>query len=396
MRISNTLIAISIASYSLVSCGSETKQATTAAKPFPVVEVGTTDVQSFYTFPAEISGKNNNQVRPKISGYIQQVLVDEGEKVKKGQILFKLETNIQTQNADAAKAQISAAQSNIEAAKATVNAAQVEVDKLLPLVEKNIISNVQLETARANLLKAKGQLSQARAGYENAKANYEGVNENIKFSTVTSPIEGVVGKLNYRVGALASPTDPNPLTTVSEVSEIYAYFSLNEKQYIYFFNSAKGNTLEEKIQTVPLVQLELADGSIYKELGKIETSTGQIDPNTGTIQFRVKFDNKNRMLSNGSTGKIKIPRTYKDALVVPESATFEQQGYNYVYRLVGDSVKSTVISIKDRIGNIAIIESGLSKGDIVVAKGVGNLKNGMKITPEKQQLDSLIKIEAIR
>ena len=272
----------------------------------------------------------------------------------------------------------------------------MEVDKLIPLVEKNIISNIQLETARANLLKAKGQLSQAKAGYENAQANYESINENIKFSTVSSPIDGVVGKLNSRVGALVGPTDPNPLTTVSDVSEIYAYFSLNEKQYIYFFEKTPGNTLEDKIKAIPPIELELANGSIYNEKGIVETSTGQIDPKTGTIQFRVTFPNKNKLLSNGSTGKIKIPRQYKNVMIIPESATFDQQGYTYVYKVSGDSVRSTVIEVTDRINNLAIVSSGLAVGDKIVAKGVTSLKNGVKIAAQLTPIDSLIKVQAIR
>lgn len=381
----------------IVSCKNDEKahQQPLAAE-YPVVEVDQKDVNTYYVMSANIAGINNNQVRPKISGYIKEVLVDEGQKVKKGQLLFKLETNIQNQDASAAKQQIASARANIEAAKAQVKAAQVEVDKLIPLVEKKIISQVQLETARANLLRAKGGLSQAQAGQSSAQASYQAVNENIKFANIVSPIDGVLGKFNYRAGALVSPQDPMPITTVSDASEIYAYFTVNERQYIYFFQNFPGTDLEEKIDLVPPIELELANGTIYDEKGKLETTTGMMDPNTGTMQFRVKFENKKGLLTNGSTGKVRIPRTYKDALVIPESATFEQQGLVYAFKVKGDSVVTVVLEPKDRVNNLMVLEKGVAKGDKVVAKGIAGLKNGVKIRPKTVSMDSIINILSVQ
>ena len=390
-----TVLLVLFGLLATTSCTTEVKK-TPPPKPFPIVEVAKQDIESYYSFPAEISGKNNNQVRSKIGGYILEVFIDEGAKVEEGQPLFKLETNIQDRNADAAQAQVSSSLATIDAAKAGVWAAQVEVDKLIPLVEKDIVSNIQLETARANLLKAKGQLSQAQAGHSAAKANFQSIEENIKFSTITSPIDGIVGKLNSRAGSLVGPSDPKPITTVSDVSEVYAYFSVNEKQYIYFFQKFPGASLEDKISLIPPIDLELANGSLFEEKGAVETSTGQIDPATGTIEFRVKFENKNGLLSNGNTGKIRVPRMYENVLVVPESATYEQQGFTYVYKSQGDSVISVVVEIKDRVGNLAIIEKGLEEGELVVGTGVGNLKNRMRITPQKVTIDSMIQIKTVR
>lgn len=380
----------------LMSCKNQEHKSITQLPSYPVVEVDQKDVNTYYIMPTNIAGINNNQVRPKISGYIKEVLVDEGQRVKKGQLLFKLETNIQDQNASAAKQQITSASANIEAAKAQVQAAQVEVDKLLPLVEKNIISHVQLETARANLLKAKGGLSQAQAGRSSAQANYQAVNENIKFANITSPIDGVLGKFNYRAGALVSPQDPTPITTVSDISEIYAYFTVNERQYIYFFQNFPGTTLEEKIKLVPPIELELANGTTYEEKGTLETSTGVMDPNTGTMQFRVKFENKYGLLTNGSTGKVRVPRTYKNALVIPESATYEQQGLVYAYKVKADSVVTIVVEPKDRVNNLLVVEKGIEKGDKVVAKGIAGLKNGVKIKPNVVSMDSIISIHTVQ
>lgn len=367
------------------SCGSSTANEQAAmqqqARPFPVIEVAEKDIISYDEYPTEITGKNDNQLRPKISGYITQVLVDEGDIVKKGQTLFKLETNILTQNADAAKANINAAKSNVANAK-------VEVNKLIPLVEKNIISNIQLESAKTRLMQAEAQLVQA-------EANYKGIVENIDFAYVRSPINGIVGKINYREGSLVSPQDPLPLTIVSDVHTLYAYYTLNEKQYITLFKDVEGKTLNEKLKNLPKVNLKLADGSIYEKQGTISSSTGQIDRNTGTIELRVDFDN-NGLLSSGSTGTIQIPKTYQNALVIPESSTYEQQGKIYAYKVFeNDSIYAQIITALDRVNNLLLIDKGLAKGDKIVAQGIINAKNSMKIIPQETALDSIIDFKTI-
>lgn len=374
----------------LQSCKDDKKANNMPSAPaLPVTEISTKTVTSYTSYPTNIEGKVNNDVRAKIQGYITKVFVDEGQMVSKGQPLFQLETNVLTQSANAAKSGISAAQANVNAAQASVNAAQVEVDKLIPLVQKNIISNVQLETAKANLLRAQGQLAQAQASYQQAQANYSGVQANIDFSIVRSPISGVVGAINYREGSLVGPSDIKPLTSVSETDEVYAYFSMNERQYFDFLDDTPGNTIEEKLNNIPEVELILANGQVYNEKGKIKAVTGQIDPQTGTIQFRATFANKNHLLSNGNSGTIKIPREYTEALVVPETATFEQQGYNYVYKFKNDTVFLTIIEIEDRTDNLAIIKSGLQKGDKIVTQGMSKLRDKAPITEIPVKFDSV-------
>lgn len=374
----------------LFSCGKKTEPMAAPPPTVPVIEVTARDVTGYYSFPVNIEGKVNNAVRAKISGYIRNVYVDEGQIVRKGQPLFQLETNVQSQDAHAAQAGINAAQANINAAQASVNAAQVEVDKLIPLVEKNIISNVQLETAKANLSRAQGQLAQARAAYQQAKANYSGIQANIDFGVVKSPISGVVGSIQFREGSLVGPNDPTPITTVSEVGEVYAYFSMNEAEYLDFLSATEGKTVQEKLNQMPEVELILANGQAYSEKGKIQTVTGQINPQTGTIQFRAIFKNTDRLLSNGNSGTLRIPKPYTDVLAVPENATFEQQGIVYVYSVKNDTVYSTPIVVEDRINNIAVVKSGLQKGDIVVVKGIGKLRNQSPVQEQKVDFDSIV------
>lgn len=348
----------------LTSCqnNKQRQQQGQRAMPYPVVQVPLKTLTGYTSYPVSIEGTINSAVRPKVSGYITAVLVDEGQKVSKGQTLFSIETQSLSQDAGAAKA--------------NVNVAQVEVDKLRPLVEKEIISKVQLATAEAKLAQA--------------KANYNSIMANIGYATIKSPVNGYLGAIPYREGALVSPADPAPLTTVSVTDEVYAFFAMNEKDYLDFIQNAQGNTLTEKINNFPEVELELVNGMIYEEVGKIGTVTGQINPSTGTVSFRATFPNPGQLLANGSSGKIRIPKTFENVVVVPESATFEQQGRVYVYKVQGDTLAvSAPVVVNDRVDHLAIITSGINEGDKIVAKGVGKIRNNTPIVPQSMPFDSI-------
>ncbi len=360
---SKTIISGVLASLLLLSCNKANQQPQQmGALPFSVIEVPVKTVIGYNAYPANVEGTNNSDIRAKVSGYITKVLVDEGQKVRKGQILFTLETQSMTQDA--------------QAAQANVNAVQVEVDRLVPLVEKNIISSVQLETAKARLAQA--------------KSTYSSIAANIDYANIRSSIDGYVGSINFREGALVSPADPQPLTTVSATDEVYVYFALNEKEYIDFLSNTEGATRDEKIKNSPEVQLQLANGQVYSEKGKIETVTGQVDKTTGTVSFRAKFKNTTGILANGNSGAILIPRAYQEAVVVPEVATFEQQGVFYVYSVRNDTAYSTIVNIKDRIDRMAIIESGVEPGDKVIVEGIVRLRNATPVREKNVNFDSLV------
>lgn len=350
----------------VASCGNnEQKQAAAAtpAAPFPVAQIQSKTVTGYTEYPATIEGIVNSDVRAKTSGYIEKVYVDEGEKVRKGQALFKLETQSLSQDAGAAKA--------------LVNVAQVEVDKLIPLVEKNIISPVQLETAKANLAQA--------------KASYSSVSANIGYATIKSPIDGYVGAINFREGALISPGDATPLTTVSEIDQVYAFFSFNEAQYINHLQKNEGETKAERIKNSPDLDLILANGKLYSEKGRIQTSTGQINQNTGTIKIRAAFNNPNEILTNGNSGTIRIPEEYKDAIVIPQSATFEQQGNIMIFKLGADNkVETSILKIQGTVDNLYVVESGVDIDDKIIVSGIGKLQNGMVISPQETSFDEAI------
>lgn len=362
-------ITVLAATLSLISCGGDQNSQAKAAPgkqamPYPVTEVPTKTLTGYTSYPVSIEGIVNSEVRAKVSGYITDVLVDEGQKVNKGQILFKLET--QSLNQDAA------------AAKANVNAAQVEVDKLKPLVEKDIISEVQLETAKAKL--------------QQAKSSYNSIAANISYANIKSPVDGYVGSIRLREGALVSPSNQQPLTTVSDISKVYAYFSLNEADYLDFIQNTEGEKIEDKIESMPKVQLKLANGSTYSEEGTIETINSQVNENTGSVSFRAVFDNPARLLTNGNSGKILIPKTYENAIVVPQESTYEQQGKILVYKLgKGNKVNSSIIKVTTSIDNLYIVESGVEKGDSIVAKGLAKLRPNTEIKPQPVPFDSIAK-----
>ncbi|WP_029038090.1 efflux RND transporter periplasmic adaptor subunit [Salinimicrobium xinjiangense] len=346
-----------------VSCQDENGgQQQAGAAAFPVIEVPQRTVTGFTSYPASIEGKVNSAVRAKVPGYITQVLVDEGQKVRKGQTLFKLETESLSQDAGAAQA--------------NVQAAQVEVNKLEPLVEKGIISPVQLETAKARL--------------EQAKAGYNSIAASIGYANIKSPIDGSIGAINFREGALVSPGDPTPLTVVSDIDEVFAFFSMNERDYLDFIQNAEGENIAEKIENFPPVELQLVNGEIYSEKGEIQTVTGQVDPTTGTVGFRAVFPNPNGILVSGNSGRIRIPITYESVPVVPQSASFEQQGIVYVYGVQGDSLAVSVpIEVIDRVQNLIVVGAGLEPGDKIVAQGVGKLRNNTPISPQPMAFDSI-------
>ncbi|GAA5224773.1 efflux RND transporter periplasmic adaptor subunit [Membranihabitans marinus] len=364
----------------LLSCQSNEKINTPSQAPsiptYPVIEVPQRDISSKDEYPASLEGVENIEIRAKVDGYIQQIYVDEGTVVKRGQPLLKLETQTLTQNANAAE-------SSIKVAEAQVNIAQVEVDKLKPLVDKGIISDVQLKTAEANLASAQSQLEQS-------KSNYKSVSENIRYTNIVSPVNGIVGALPYRKGSLVGRSEAMPLTTVSNISSVYAYFGMNEKDFLDFIESVPGDNVEEKIKSMPDINLTLANGKPYAHSGKIETVTGQIDPQTGTINFRAKFPNPENQLRTGSSGIISIPKHYTATLLVPERSTFENQGRKFVFVLgQNDSLYSTPIEYIDIVDGAVLVSQGLKKGDKILAKGVSKVRNGMVIKPEITKFEDL-------
>ena len=368
-RIFNYLVPALLGVLVFTSCGDdkssgEAQGQAQQVQQLPVISIPQQTLTGYSSYPASIEGIVNSGVRAKIQGYISDVLVDEGAKVRKGQPLFKLETQSLTQDANAARA--------------NVNAAQVEVDKLKPLVEKNIISSVQLETAKAQL--------------EQAKSSYESIAANISYATVKSPVDGYVGAIPYREGALVGPSDTTPLTTVADIEQVYAFFSMNESEYLNFIQKTEGSSLQEKIENFPEVVLILANGKEYEHKGKIETVTAQVDRTTGTVSFRAIFDNPNQLITNGNSGTLKIPNVYSEVPVVPLNSTFEQQGKIIAYKVDSNNkAQTTEIIPRATIGNLYVVASGVEPGDKIIAKGANKVRPGTAIQPNEVPFDSIAK-----
>ncbi|MEL1245187.1 efflux RND transporter periplasmic adaptor subunit [Flavobacterium sp. DGU11] len=342
----------------VTSCGKKEEQAAMAAPPpmpFPVQTIAKQDAVIFEEYTANLEGQQNVEIRPKVNGFIQKIYVDEGQVVKKGQLLFKLET--QTLSQDAA------------AAKANVSAAQVEVDRLKPLVDRKIISNVQLETAKA-------RLAQAKAAYSSVAAN-------VGYGTITSPVNGVIGSLPYKEGSLVNATNEMPLTTVSDTKGMRAYFAMNDMQMINFSREFKGGTLQEKLKNTPEVSLMLVDGSEYEQKGRLQTVNGMANSETGTTQFRADFPNPQAILRSGSKATVRIPIAKKGVIMVPQNAVFDMQGKQMIYVVAKDNtVKSKVITVATTSGLNYIVSEGLEEGEVIVVEGASKLKDGMAIVPQ--------------
>jgi len=340
----------------LSSCGNKEEQASVQGPaPFPVQEIATQDATTYQEFTANLEGQQNVEIRPKVSGFIQKIYIDEGQVVKKGQILFKLETQMLNQDASAAKAM--------------VQAAQVEVDRLIPLVDRNIISNVQLAAAKA-------KLAQAKSAYGSIAAN-------IGYGTIYSPVNGVIGSLPFKEGSLVNPSGEMPLTTVSDTKIVRAYFSMNEKQVLSFNKTFKGSTTAEKLKSAPAVSLLLVDNSEYDQKGKIATMNGLVNPTTGTTEFRAEFNNPQGILRSGSSGIIRLPIVQNNVILVPQKAVFEVQGKQIIYAVEeGNKVKSRIIETNGTSGLDYIVTSGLAQGDIVVVEGASKLRDDMEIAPQ--------------
>lgn len=315
-------------------------------------------------YPVTIRGKEDIEIRPRIDGFIDAIYIDEGSVVRKGQSLFKI-------NSPQAEQSLTTAQAAVTAAEAQVNTAKLNVDRIAPLAEKGIVSNVQLETYKNAYASALASKEQADASLKNAQAT-------LGWTNVTSPVDGVVGGIPFRVGSLVS--NQNVLTTVANTSNVFAYFSLNEKALADFLGTLDGNTQAEKIKNAPPVVLTLANGTVYPKKGTIETITGTVNITTGSANFRAEFPNREGHLRSGASGTISIPRELHDVIVIPQKATFAQQDKILVYKVQADSVVQSILSVVAMPdGKEYAVTAGLSDGEKIVTEGVATLTNGKKI-----------------
>lgn len=371
-----------LAGLTLASCGNNQDQAAQGGaaaqvKEYKVLTLQPRSATLNTDYPASIQGQQNIEIRPRVQGYIDKIYVDEGAVVKAGQPLFKI-------SAPEYEQEVRTASASIKSAQAALSAAKLAVNKVKPLVEKDIVSKYELESAQYSYQSALASLSQANASLVNAQTN-------LGYTTVKSPVNGVVGSIPFRLGSLVSATTTDPMTTVSSIGNVFAYFAINEKLLLSFTKDSTGTSFAQKIAKMPKVSLLLSDGSLYGEQGRIETVNGLINTATGSANIRAGFPNPKGIIRSGSSATVRIPNDLKDVLLIPQSATFELQDKRFAV-VVGKDGKTknvTVTVMQNTAGNFFVVESGLKAGDQVVLEGVATLKDGTQIKAAPQEAESV-------
>ncbi|WHF52882.1 efflux RND transporter periplasmic adaptor subunit [Chryseobacterium gotjawalense] len=353
------------------------KSGTAPIAAYKVAPVYYGDAVITYSFPATIKGEQDVVIIPKVDGFIEKMYVDEGADVKKGQLLFQLR-NPQYEEA------VRSANAAVKIAVANVKSAQMQVNQVKPLVDRNIVSKYALEANQYALESSQASLASAKANLTNAQVN-------LGYLTIRSPADGTVGVIPYKTGSLVSSSAGNSLTTVYNTSNVYVYFSVNEKLLLGFTHHFKGNTQQNKFSNLEEVSLQLADGTVYPVKGKVTASSGAVSTETGSANFRATFPNPNRLIQSGSSANILIPIPVESTILVPQEASFDLQGKKFVYQVINkDSLISTSIEVSENtIGNLFIVNKGLNKNAIIVLEGIGGLKPGMRIKPVPVKKDSV-------
>lgn len=361
----NRFLLLAAVAALFASCGGQKGKMGDNEYAVRTIETQSTELQTSY--PATIRGVQDVEIRPKISGFITKLCVKEGQVVKKGQLLFEIDNVTYQAAVRQAKAAVNSAQAQLSTSKLTYENNQ-------KLFANNVIGTYELQSSRNAYENAQAALAQAKANYVSAK-------QNLDFCYVTSPANGVVGDLPYRVGALVSSSSAEPLTTISNISTMQVYFSMTEKDLLDMTKEKGG--IHAAISEYPPVKLQLADGTTYNHEGKVAAVSGVIDQSTGSVSMRADFPNPEQLLKSGGSGYIVVSQASSNAIVVPQDAVAQVQDRYFVYVLGKDNkVKYTSVTINpDNDGKNYIIESGLKAGDRIVVQGITTLKDGMQITP---------------
>lgn len=364
-KVMTVLVTAVTAMTMLSSCGNKQQRGAMPSAVFKTTKVAKSDVTLTEKYSATIRGRQDIDVYPQVGGTLQKLCVTEGQKVKKGQVLFVIDQVPY-------RAALNTAEAALKAAQAQEATAQLNYDSRKKLYDQKVVSEIDMQTAQNTLLSAKAQVAQARAQVVNAR-------NSLSYTTVTSPADGVVGTLPYRQGALVGSSMPQPLTTVSDNNEMYVYFSMTESQFLNLIRQYE--SVEKAIEAMPELTLQLVDGSDYEIKGRVESASGVVDRNTGSVQLRAAFSNPSHILHSGSTGNVIIPVTHKDVLTVPATAAVQTQDkYNvYVVDDKGIAHAQMVDILPQSQGKTFIVTSGLNGGEEIVAEGAGMVRDGQDV-----------------
>ncbi|GAB2778607.1 efflux RND transporter periplasmic adaptor subunit [Rhabdobacter roseus] len=360
-----------VASLLVVGCTASSKEKETeteAVKRVPVVRLTNQKTDLRREYVGDINAIRNVEIYARLKGYLEEVYVDEGKPVRKGQVLFRI-------NDEEYAAELAKAKANLQSAIAEAKAAELEVNRVKVLVEKKVISNTELEVAKARLLAQNARIEEARSAQDNASLR-------LSHTRIRAPFDGIVNRIPYKAGSLID--EGTLLTSVSDTKSVYVYFEVSEKEYLEFVKSKEGG------QQNRAVHLKLADGTDFRYAGKIETMEGEFDESTGSIAFRASFPNPDKLLKHGSSGMVRLTNTLDNALLVPQKATFEIQDKSYVYVVDGkNQIRTRSFVPKSRFANYYVVESGLKPGETIVYEGIQTLRDGATISPQPISMDSL-------
>ena len=367
------LIVTYLTAFFITSCKQEKNNSPVSAAPqeYPVTTVSPETVTIHQDFPATIEGQQVVEIRPMISGYLDAIYVNEGDHVKKGQLLFKIRNPMYEQQVRTAKA-------SINRAEADVNTADMEIEKIRPLVDKQIVSDYRLKSAQLELGSKKAVLEQSKAELANAESN-------LAYTSIRSPMNGIIGIFPFKQGALVNSNSQQALTTLSNIDTVFAYFSWNEKQLLDFLSGSPGESLDEKIKNIPQAKLILANSTEYPKTGRITLASGMISTQTGSATFKAIFSNTEGLIRSGSSATIRIPEVLHNVLVIPQSATYELQNKVFAYR-VDSANKVTAVAfdpLPSDNGQSFFVSNGIKPGDKIVVAGINSLKNGATIIPKE-------------
>lgn len=382
MKIKSCLF-VALAALALASCGKKSGGglADLQDNEFPVVTVGTSSADLQTTYPATIKGIQDVDVHPKITGFITNVYVHEGQTVSAGQTMFTIDS-------ETYRAQVNQCRAALNTARAQANTAHLTYTNNKKLFDQHIIGQYELETAQNSYATAQAQVVQAQAALASAE-------ETLSWCVVRAPASGVVGSLPYKKGALVSAS--NTLTTVSDVSTVEVFFSMSERDILGMSKSA--GSVAGVLKEMPTVKLQLADGTIYNQPGHVVKMNGVIDATTGAYTLIAHFANPQRLLKSGGAGQIVVPHVSNNAIIIPQEATVQVQDKIFVYVLGNDNkVKYTAITVDPQDDGVNyIVTGGLHTGDRFVSKGITKLTDGAQIKPitEQQYVEKIEKAEKL-
>lgn len=357
------LLFAGLAIYLTACSGTEELSIKEEITSIPVVKLEPTDTTVLQQYVADIQASKNVEIRAKVQGFIEEILVDEGQEVKKGQPLFTIN------NAEF-KTECSKAEAALSNAVAEAKAAELELNRIKLLVDKKIISKTEYELAEAKLKSAEARVAEARSVEQNSRIL-------LSYTYIRSPFNGIIDRIPLKLGSLVD--EGTLLTTISDLQTMYAYFSVSENEYLRYLRAKKANNLSGYDD----IKLLLADGSEFPFRGKVETMESVIDSHTGSIAFRATFPNPDKMLKHGASGKILLESSMTAALMIPQKAVMEIQDKSFVYVVEKDNkVKMRSFVPKTKINEYIVVQSGLSENDTIVYEGIQSIRDGAEIKPE--------------